>query len=56
MFVARKVPKHLKNIHPNMRFSMKMEENSIQSYFHVMINRKLDGPLEQSVNRDSHIY
>jgi hypothetical protein len=43
--------KHLNNIHPNMRFSMKMEEDSMQPYLHVMINRKLDGTMEQTVYR-----
>lgn len=30
---------------------MKMEEDSVQPYLHVITNMKLDGPIEQTVYR-----
>jgi hypothetical protein len=45
--------KHLNNIHPNIKFTMEVEENRCLPFLNVLISRRPDGSLGHTVYRKS---
>jgi hypothetical protein len=45
--------KHLNNIHPNIKFTIGMEQNKTLPFLDVMVSRRPDGSLGHSVHRKS---
>jgi hypothetical protein len=45
--------KHLNNIHPNIKFTMEMEQNKTLPFLDIMVSRRPGGSLGHSVHRKS---
>jgi hypothetical protein len=45
--------KHLNNIHPDIKFTLEVEQNKTLPFLDVLVSRRPDGSLEYSAHRKS---